>query len=303
MSVLRDMEFKGKVTYPLVEVLRIFSAFLIVWYHSEISWGNELSYSGLIVFVFLSAYYSTKSKKVGLRIYNRSLRFLVPWIFWSVVYGFGNVFFGKSFFRFSDNLFEQLLVGNYFHLWYLPFIYFILIILDVLRGLGHDRLIGGFVYFVSLMYFILAEYWRPFSLGLTLPLPQYFHAIGAVFIGFYWGVFSRDGYGLWQVIGILILLFVISLNAYINGVGIPYAVGVVLVIAVLSMRVEFEKIEKLKVLSDCAFGIYLIHPMFLHIVGSLRFGGVSVPILTFSLSFLFIYFFRNYFPAFSRYVT
>lgn len=298
MSALRDMEFN-----PLVEVLRLLSAFLIVWFHSGISWGKELSYSGLIVFVLLTTYYSTISNKIGLRIYSRSLRFLVPWMFWSVTYGFGEVFLGNSFFRFNDNLFEQLLVGNYFHLWYLPFIYFILIILDVLRGLGNYRLIAGFVYLVSLMYFIFAEYWRPFSLGLTLPLPQYFQAIGAVFIGFYWGVFSRGGYGLWQMTGILILLCVILLHVNINGVGIPYAVGVVLVIAALIMRVEFKNIKKLKVLSDCAFGIYLIHPVFLHIVGSLRFDSVFVPILAFILSFLFIYFLRHFFPVYSRYVT
>jgi hypothetical protein len=292
--------------HPLIEVLRLISAFLIVWYHSELAFGHELAYSGLIVFVFLSAYYSGASKKISIDFHSKVSRFIWPWLFWSLIYGVGYVATGRPFFKYHHDLFSQVLVGNSIHLWYLPFIFLVLVSLDILKNLFGYMLVAIVLYFSALFYFILAESWRPFSLGLPVPFPQYFHALGAVFVGFYWGALNRktSNHKLnWLDWSALIALMSFAFfSVELAGFGLPYSVGVILAVVFLVIEVDPRFFSNIKEFSDCSFGIYLVHPILLHLFGIGK-RGYLTPVVVFAISFFVIYYCRQRFPVVSRYVT
>ena len=99
-----------------IEILRVFSVFGIVWYHSNVV-GGDYAYSGLIFFVILSAYLSGPAKlDFRLDFLMRAQRLLVPWLIWYFVYGLVNVIRGRPLVDTSNGLIAGILQGPSIHL-------------------------------------------------------------------------------------------------------------------------------------------------------------------------------------------
>ena len=108
-----------------IELLRVLSALGIVWFHSETK-GSNFGHSGLIFFLILSVFLGGGQQNSSIQ--KRAKRLLVPWLIWFAYYGAINLVLQKSVIPLNNGLIAGVLSGPRIHLWYLPFIFFVLII-------------------------------------------------------------------------------------------------------------------------------------------------------------------------------
>lgn len=283
-----------------IELLRVLSTFSIVWFHSGV-FGHEFAYSGLVVFLILSMYLAGGSGAADVLTLRRRLeRLVVPWFFWCAVYAGLNVFRGVPAVSMDGGLVAGVLAGPSIHLWYMPFIFMCLLALDVIKShLSQSCIaIGGGV----AAFFVLStvSLWRPMSMGLILPLPQWMHASAAIFSG----VFFLYFYQVPRFVGIALLLSILSAAVYatsVAGVGGPYLVGLLAGALIVSKILEGFKFN-FGFLSECALGVYFVH-IFVILVFS-KFGvapGVLFPFAVFFVSVLVVLTARRLFPRLARY--
>ena len=287
-----------------IELLRVLGAFGVVWFHAG-SVGKDIAYSGLIVFLVLSLYlaaYSSAGPKGALA---RAQRLLVPWLIWFMFYGAINFATHKPFFFPGKGIVLGILVGPRTHLWFMPFLFTALIIFDRLKGRISPRAIGYSCAALSLLVFITAAGWRPWSLKLGPPIAQYLHAGNGIFLGIFLGYFRL----LAGPKRVVFLVAILALTAYLAvralpGVGIPYFLGTSVSAIFLLSNPPFLQRINLTWLSQCSFGIYLIHPFFLSLAEKIRFTSqAGVPIAVFTASALAIFLLRRFAPAVARYVA
>ncbi len=92
---------------------------------------------------------------------------------------------GRPLVSYASGFVSKLLWGTANHLWYLPFAFVILVLLDRLRGLvskGNFATACGLLAIVSLA---TAEWWREPSFSLGFPWATFVHAMPAVFLGIF----------------------------------------------------------------------------------------------------------------------
>ena len=200
---------------------------------------RQIGYSGLIIFVLISIYFSVpqRSKERNILRHPRAARLLVPWLFWFFIYGIINTIMGKSLLPGGGIRLIALLAGTNIILWYLPFIFLMGIIAFAFDQVSEDiafvrkyRLIPFAA--LSLLSLICTPLLRPWSLSLGNPWAQWFHAAPAVVFGLTMRYLIEQHSGhlrasLFAGIIVLISIWLILIWEY-NGVGIPYLLGVLL---------------------------------------------------------------------------
>ena len=292
-----------------VDFFRILSAAGIVWYHSGVSSGHEISYAGLVFFVILSVYFGGYAGNKRKAFLERVQRLLVPWVFWGGLYAASNIILGKPLLLCqSGEAIECLLVGPSLHLWYLPFMFAVLVTLDHLRKSMHILMFASLGAFLATLMLASFSLWRVYSLSLGAPWAQHLHALAGVFVGLFFcglGVMQRKT----QWTGVVIVLAAAAVAMPAAGVGLPYFVGILmtsfcLLTSFSNYFFSFGWGKLISSLAQCTFGVYLVHPFFLAVVRKLFFlGGAIAPVVAFSLSFLLIFAFRHFFPRLSARVT
>lgn len=286
-----------------IELLRILSAFAIVWFHSEVI-GYETAYAGLIVFLILSMYLAGKSTFSGNhRISRRVARLLIPWAVWFIIYGLLNVLAHKSIIPLNHGILAGILSGPRIHLWYIPFIFICLTLFDIVRNYVSNMSIACISAILAIIVLSSAAVWRFESIQLGYPIAQYAHASAGVFIGVffsYFGVIPKR-------IGTLLLLIIVVAAASAipcNGVGIPYLIGIAAGCVVVFQPLAKKSIINLSFISQCTLGIYFIHIIFLLAIKKLNADtGILLPIVAFILSFFTIFLIRRLFPKLAKYAT
>lgn len=214
-----------------IEVVRVAAAFGIVLFHSGAP-GSELGYSGLIAFTALATYFASGDPAKLAR------RVLIPWAFWTLFYLAWRMVADGSPFHAGMSPVQSILYGT--HLWFLPFIF----LANLIAGKLNPRLCAA----LAFVLLATSPLWRGLQEEATVPLAQYLHAIPAALLG----VAFRERIGL--LIGGAASLLCLVLN--VDGVSLPYAVGVGAVIAaILLPRLPF----KVETLSSCMMGVYLVH--------------------------------------------
>ena len=287
-----------------IELLRVVSAFGIVWFHSG-AVGHDIAYSGLIVFVVLSLYLSAQSTMASKSVMSRAKRLLVPWVVWFVFYGAINLAKHKPLIPLDNGIASGILVGTSIHLWYMPFIFIILIIFDWLRDRITPRFIGYACAILAILIFITASDWRLWSLNLGAPFAQYAHAVNGALIG----VFLAYYYTLPNLARSALLLIILALAAYLAvlpmpGVGVPYLLGISVSAAVLLFNRSLPGKINFNWLSECALGIYLIHPFCFMIVYKINLiSGLSTPIVVFVASVVSVALLKRIAPNASKYAV
>ena len=245
-----------------IEVLRFFSAIGIVWFHSGVA-GAEVGYAGLIVFVVLSIWFSKSDAPASIEksLANRAKRIIRPWLIWSLIFFLINFVRGKNFQNIGDFWF---LVGGAVHLWYLPFIFFALTALDIVKILADKKTIFWFSVISVGVILVSASVWRPWSLQLAIPLPQYFHALFALFFGVML-LYARFINLKLVVVIIAAVVAGVVLVWDLPGMGVPYLVGAVLSLIVFSPSFVSEDKKffsgLVRILGRHSFGLYLFHPI------------------------------------------
>lgn len=257
-----------------IELLRILAAFGIVWFHA----GRDtfgIGYGGLVAFLILSVWLamsgSSKPISIGAGIGKRAVRFLVPWAFWMVVFGIRNHVIGRDLIETDRGWINGILASTNIHLWYLPYMFAILVGLDLLvRKVSKTVLCwsGGTLAIVSLATAVL---WRPWADTHGFPTVQYAHGFAAVCIGVFLAFASRLTKGeVGIVFATLVGLCVHATWKKVDGVGTTYLVGMLAVSVLAWKRIPFPRRLDLSRISQCTFGIYLVHPLFQRLFESIE---------------------------------
>jgi len=283
-----------------IELLRVFSAFGIVWFHTR-AYGGAVGYSGLIAFLILSIILGGKSGTPDVdTLRRRAERLLVPWMFWFAIYGALNLRQGDSFIPLQNGVAAGIMAGPSIHLWYLPFVFLVLVALDLVKAHTPARALAYSAGTLALVNVATAPWWRPVTLTWPYPLLQWADAIGPVLVGVF--LLCANTIPAWQRNAIAAMLVVAAIGvASFNSIGVSDAIGIAacLVIAsgVLDGRIPF----RVQALSDATFGIYLSHILVhraLLIYGNVP--GEWLPPAIFVISAAGVMTLRALFPRFAK---
>ncbi len=285
-----------------IEILRVLSAFGIVWFHSGAP-GRAFAYSGLVIFIILSVYLSQHGNQhISTRFRIRARRLLVPWSIWFSFYGLIRLLTQKPLIPLENGAIAGVLSGPSSHLWYLPFIFVLLVIIDSARVKLPPSILAWTGYALAILAFVSWGRWSVPENPSEYPWMQYGHAMTGIFLGIFmmhYGALPR-----WLAPYLLGTLLIASASAIsIQGYGIPYTVGICLS-AIVLLTPEREITFNVQPLSRCTLGIYLLHPLILMIMGKFVFASpAEKAIVAFAGSALLIWLFKKYFTNLANYVV
>lgn len=284
---------RGRV--QAIELLRILAAFGIVAYHAQAPF-HDVAYSGLIVFLVLSPMLDVQRNWERRRPVSLLAKtFLVPWAFWMAIYGSFNYASDQPI---LPNGWLGILYGTSAHLWFLPFMFFVAIGINSVKPYS-----AKFVFWISLVLatYVLIEVavWRPWSLALPVPLPQWAHAVAPVLVGIALGSMNRVQGG-WKVLLVLLgsALIVASYDG-LRGIGIPYTIGILSVVVSTFYIPRIMPISwNVQMVADCMMGVYLSHFLVLVIVTAItgKLDYITVAVTFCAVTFL-VWIIRLKFPS------
>jgi hypothetical protein len=279
-----------------IELLRILAAYGIVAFHSGAAHHN-LAYSGLIIFLVLSPMLDLQFNRGRVRSFSSLVRsLLVPWAFWMVIYGLVNLATHRPFIQGT----LSILSGTSLHLWYLPYIFVVLVFLNLMKA----RPWASAVLFWSSTFgaatlLATVTFWRPISLTWILPIPQWIHAAAPVLVGVVFGLMSTMGRGRAIAVVILAIALVIADLAMLPGIGLPYTVGIgaTALVALFGSRL-LPPSWTVQPVAACMLGVYLCHALVLKIVQTLTGHGNYVTVtLSFAAALFGVWTIRRFIPA------
>lgn len=293
---------QGDRLRPDIELLRVVAAFAIVWFHAQVA-GHDLAYGGLVTFLILSTFLADKSRARPGMFIVRVRRLLVPWAVWMVVYGAINLRHGRPFVPLGHGLLAGILSGAAIHLWYLPFVFFCLVVSDALRRRTSASVRSAVCGVAALVLLAGIDVWRGRSIAAGEPWMQYAQALPAILIGSFLGAREALRKELFFLIaGLVVVAELLALHD--PGIGLPYVVGTFLLFGVALLPGNRLRLDWLGALAPLTFGIYLIHPIFLHLLEGL--GAVPellVPVGAFALSAAVIWALRRLLPRVAAYAA
>jgi surface polysaccharide O-acyltransferase-like enzyme len=287
-----------------IELARMVSAFGIVYYHSGVA-GTPYFYSALIVFGLLSACMAgVGSSSLGwVQVKRRFQRLMIPWMVWFVIYGLANFLKHKPLVKTSHGWVAGVLSGTSEHLWYLPFIFIFLLVLDFLKTKLTQKTMAIASASLGIVFLATTPWWRAYSVSLGYPYAQYFHAAPSILMGTFMLYFDKTPPWAGRLALALMLVAAVSVIPY-AGVGLPYLMGICVGILLLYCKDLSAYSVNLEAWSKLTLGIYLVHKIFLNLLKQqFAIEGVWLPLLAFGLSAALIWVLQTAFPKLSRYVA
>ena len=270
-----------------IELLKIISAFGIVWFHSEYPPARDIAYAGLIVFLIFSAYFATSTDR-EYSVKHRSVRLLAPCIFWSVLYAASSIVRGQSVFTSDNLLISNILTTPSIHLWYLPFTFISLITIDRIKNNINPMTLAVSTATLASILLVTSPVWRQWSY--ISPLGQYMHAAPAIFIGILMGLGKKiDFIPKILLLGLVTMSVLFTFTLKIQGIGVTYLVGIIAALVLLREKSLLPRTNLILAASKVTFGIYLVHPIFLFMLRHIGIHSAVLPILAFAISGISIY--------------
>lgn len=233
-----------------VDYLRFIGSIGIIWFHLDLP-GSEIGLAALPMFVALFVCFGR-----GRDIASLNRRLLFPWLIWSAVFGTAKLAqTGLSGGALSEE-FEwwMLLAGPAIHLWFLPFSYIFILIVNQMR-----RQTRGLVVVVL----VPCSIWLA-DIALPAPFAQWVTVIPAACMGL---VLSHLGprstrahfFG-WCSVAIALLMVVAGAEA----VALQYVIGISVTLLALALKTRSGGVGRF--LAETSFGIYLLHPLVFAVV-------------------------------------
>jgi peptidoglycan/LPS O-acetylase OafA/YrhL len=253
-----------------LDLLRLVAVGGIVWFHLHAP-GYRIAYSGLPVLLVISIALSmARAARQPFSVFasRRAGRLLVPWLFWSAVYG--AVLVAQAFWHREplSSLFQlpMLIMGTSLHLWYLPFAF----LASLAAALAWHALAGlspravAAIGALSGGCLLLAA---SSSLAIPPPLGQWVFGSAAISFGLAigsigCGVASERSTQRGDLLAIAAAVVVFALIAGRLGPSdqaLPYGIGVPLVCAALLWKPRLPR--SVLALTPLAMGIYVLHPL------------------------------------------
>jgi len=224
---------------------------------------------------------------------------MVPWIFWSLIYGAENVVKHEQFIDTSRGIVAGVLASPSIHLWYLPYAFFVLVVTDLVKlrvPVVSFSLVCGFA---SSMMLFLTHFWRPSSIAEGYPWAQYIHGLAAIFFGLFLANYARMNK---VVLILLVVLNVVSTVFYLEtkNCGIEYTVAysVLSLIVLFGGSIKLARTSILFGVSQCSFGVYLVHMLVFSVLAKVFHSSDSLwfPSISFVFSLLLVWIARRIAP-------
>ncbi|MFS2137455.1 acyltransferase family protein [Duganella sp. Dugasp56] len=287
-----------------IEVLRIVSAFGIVWFHNIAIPGQDIGYAGLVAFIIISMYFATLGSTPPKPVAQRARVLLLPWLVWFIFFGCLNLAKHEPFVPLDHGLVAGVLLGSSVHLWYLPFIWIVIVLFDrVKRPLGERTLAYGSVT-LALCLLLSCRLWRGPSLALNYPYAQYMHAAAAVFLGVFFANCKVLARPVQLALVAAVLLTIVWFTLSMRGIGVPYLLGVSAAAVTLLPEWQLPPSFNVSGLSECTLGIYLCHVFWLKLLPKLvPMPQMVLPCVVFVASALSVWAFRKTLPRLARYIV
>lgn len=281
-----------------IEALRIISAFGIVVFHAHAR-GYETGFAGLVVFIAISTMFEGSLNWTRVRSLTALARtLLLPWAFWFVAFALLNRVAHKPVLPGGLSPLG-LLAGTSIHLWYLPYMFAVLVLLNLAKQHVTQRWLFRLTVLAGTLALFSAPLWYGQLPALTRPLPQWAQAMPAVLIGLALGLaplLRAEGLA---GLAVLAAAFLYAVAAGLPGFSLPYAVGVAaLVLAMAIKRIGLPAWFNVQPVADCMFGVYLVHLLGLtvtnRLLGPSTFAGSA---LAFAGCLVAVYTARKFVPA------
>lgn len=286
-----------------IELLRVLAAFGIVWFHIR-SQGSALAYGGLAAFLVLSVQLGGRSGRPdAATLRRRAQRLLLPWAAWFAAYALLNVARGGNALDLRHGWACALLAGPSIHLWYLPYIFGVLVGLDLLRAHFAAATLAWAGALLALALTAGAPWWRPISLGLPYPALQWCDAAAPVAAGLFLAQADALPRTARRALALALPACALAVAPW-QAIGQTYALGFAACVAVASGRGAGWRLPGIERLSQLTFGIYLAHIMVL--IGLLTHARLTEPQLpwaTFAVAALAVALLRALLPRVARAVT
>lgn len=268
-----------------VELLRIVSALGIVWFHAG-AIGSQYAGGGLIVFLVLSAFFIA-ARRGDTKLIPLLLRFSAPWVIWLIIYGLFNAVRGLPVIPTDHGIIVGLLVGSSIHLWFLPFMALVLVVITLTKRLTSQLVLAIAATATFALLIATFPLWYGWSWSVGAPFSQYLQVLPAITVGAALGAMRfPDQHRIWGgtiVVGVALMGFLPADGA------IAYTLGIVAVAVALTPVVR-DRLSGLDLtpISGAMFGVYLIHPLAIHPLW--RFlsiaHGIPLVLLAFAMSVL-----------------
>jgi surface polysaccharide O-acyltransferase-like enzyme len=228
---------------------------------------------------------------------------MVPWMIWYIFYAVLNYVLKRPVIQTDKGLIAGILAGPSLHLWYMPYMFVVMILWDLIKTHLNARIVSMICISLVLPIFVVADIWRPWSFGIAAPWTQYVHAGNAVLLGFFFASFD-DLPPLFST-GILFLAISLALSVmFVSGVGTPYFIGTLISALVILPRLSLRSCAGLNHLADCTLGIYLSHPFWNFVVTTrFHFPELMIPLVVFALSSVSVWCLRRFAPGISKYAV
>lgn len=284
-----------------IEFFRCLAAFAIICAHNQ-SLGSMLGTAGLVFFVAIAVYFAGKSKTKSP--WERAKRLMPPWIIWFVIFWAFRALSGKLVFEPGLNPLEAVLFGSAAHLWFLPYLLVALMLLDEVRQHVSARMLGISCGVLAVALLAMTPLWREPSMAIGKPWAQWMHATPALLMGVFLANFKQMSLTIAKSLA-LAMLVASACMANVYNVGLPYFIGIAVCVALVFWPAQmqvFARYPAAATLSKYAFGVYLIHPLFLAAFARLGLHGVWwVPAVVFPLSVFVAIAISKAFPAAAKY--
>ena len=272
------------------------AALAVVCFHYQMGPAElrQVFYAGLVCFLIISVWFTLRQVDTTPRQDVRTLaRLMVPWAVWSIVFLARDILV-NGLPAIDWRLIGKLIAGASIHLWYVPFI--ALVVVSVRRAGQQASLIAleSVAWVTIALLTAFAGYWRPWSLELPLPLPQYVHALFPICAGVVLFADCQRS----RFVGTAVVACAALSLARLHGVGVPYLVGLSLcaLAFALGRHISLGGLPWLLALAETTFGVYLLHPLLYHPVRKLlgEPNGLTTPIVVFAMASTVVLLVRRY---------
>lgn len=246
---------------------RLIAVIGIIWFHTSAPYG-DIGYSGLAYFLILIPMLAIpqigrlrhmrhRAPPVVRFAATRGMRLLVPWLAASLVYGALKTIDVSRGAAWGDEFNTTMwLTGTALHLWFLPFAFFICLMLWPMgRWAPHmKRAVRTHLCMTCMCAALMAlAYWQ--TADLPTPVAQWAHALPAVLLG---TALALTGGSFWRMMGIAALFFCMALSAnWITGLQ---ELGIATVV-LLGCQIFKTKPSALSgFAARVSLALYLVHP-------------------------------------------
>ncbi len=259
------------------------AAFGIVWFHLLMP-DAALAYAGLAAFLSLSTLLARPAPATAARLGQRARRLLLPWGLWAAVYAAQNLQRHTPVLDTSLGLVAGVMAGPSIHLWYLPFVFLVLVGLDVLHAHLAPRAAAALFGATALLLVAGAPVWRPVSLALPYPLLQWADALAPLAFGAFLQVREAGPAAARRAL-VAAVLVAAAVTMPFNGIGVSYFVGLAACAAIAWGGLAPLRVPGLPALAGLTLGIYLAHPLVFSLLAThTALPATAMPWATFALS-------------------